>query len=55
MVIFDMEVVKEYNYGFPDKFLGLSPPSQVKFQFDIIHGMAPKGKSTFRLVRLEMK
>lgn len=23
-VVFDMEVVNEYNYGFPDKFLGLT-------------------------------
>ncbi|GKD48532.1 putative reverse transcriptase domain-containing protein [Tanacetum coccineum] len=51
----DPKVVTDFPEVFPEDLPGLSPPRQVEFRIDLIHGVAPVARAPYRLAPSEMK
>ncbi|GKD05641.1 hypothetical protein Tco_1180615 [Tanacetum coccineum] len=48
-------VVRDFTDVFPEGLLGLPPQRQVEFRIDLVHGVTPVVKSSYRLALLEMQ
>ncbi|GJV40530.1 putative reverse transcriptase domain-containing protein [Tanacetum coccineum] len=51
----DVPIVRDFPKVFPEDLSGLPPTRQVEFQIDLIPGVAPIAKATYRLAPSEMK
>ncbi|GKF21503.1 hypothetical protein Tco_0070141, partial [Tanacetum coccineum] len=51
----DIPVVKEFSEVFPEDLPGLPPVRQVEFQIDLISGMTPVARASYRLAPSEMQ
>nr|GEU37607.1 reverse transcriptase domain-containing protein [Tanacetum cinerariifolium] len=51
----DVPIVQDFPKFFPEEFPGIPPARQVKFQIDLIHGVAPVARAPYRLAPFEMK
>ncbi|GKE78639.1 hypothetical protein Tco_1544759 [Tanacetum coccineum] len=51
----DIPIVQDFPEVFPEDFPGIPPTRQVKFQIDLIPGVAPVARAPYRLAPSEMK
>ncbi|GJS84589.1 putative reverse transcriptase domain-containing protein [Tanacetum coccineum] len=51
----DVPIVRDFPEVFPKDLPGLPPTRQVKFQIDLVHGVAPVARAPYRLAHSEMK
>ncbi|GKF14141.1 hypothetical protein Tco_0055603 [Tanacetum coccineum] len=51
----DVPIIRDFLKVFPEDLSGLLPTRQVKFQIDLILGVAPVAQAPYRLAPSEMK
>ncbi|GJW63488.1 putative reverse transcriptase domain-containing protein [Tanacetum coccineum] len=51
----DVPVIHDFTEVFPEEFLGLPPPRQVKFRIDLVPEAAPVARAPYRLAPSEMR
>ncbi|GJU46225.1 putative reverse transcriptase domain-containing protein [Tanacetum coccineum] len=51
----DVPVIRDFLEVFPEELPGLPPPRQVEFRIDLIPGVAPVARASYRLAPSEMK
>nr|GEY29632.1 putative reverse transcriptase domain-containing protein [Tanacetum cinerariifolium] len=51
----DVPVIRDFPEVFPDDFLGLPPPRQVKFRIELVPGTAPVARAPYHLAPSELK
>ena len=53
-LVLDVPLVREFPYVFPKELLGVPLMRPVEFRIDLIPGVAPIAKASYRLAPLEM-
>ncbi|GKE99992.1 hypothetical protein Tco_0023343 [Tanacetum coccineum] len=51
----DVPIVREFSEVFPEDLPGLPPARQVKFQIDLVPGVAPVARAPYRLAPAEIQ
>ncbi|GKB08356.1 putative reverse transcriptase domain-containing protein [Tanacetum coccineum] len=51
----DVPIVRDFPEVFPEDLLGIPPARQVEFQIDLVQGVAPVARASFRLAPSKMK
>ena len=53
--VLEVPVVREFADVFPEDFPGVPPERHVEFRIDLVSGVAPIGKASYRLAPPEMQ